>query len=192
MGGVADQILALLRTQRSIGLGAWPETSLEPGGHDCLHGGTGATACLRWRRRSAAGRAAASRRVAFALPPAEAGPQGRRLCPPPGGRRLQVGRHVSPNGLRLLGPRVCGLPLDRVEAPALELGSAARGPAGSLRAAPPGRPALHRRWRPRSACGLEERCGLGTANGRARPLRPLEAAPAGVRRRAEGAQVVRA
>ena len=170
MGGVADQILALLRTQRSIGLGAWPETSLEPGGHDCLHGGTGATACLRWRRRSAAGRAAASRRVAFALPPAEAGPQGRRLCPPPGGRRLQLGRHVAGDGLRLLGPRVRGLPLDRVEAPALELGPAARGPAGRLRAAAAGRPALHRGRRPRPACGLEALCDLGPANGRARSL----------------------
>src|SRR5207237_8636451 len=116
----------------------------------------------------------------------------RRLRPPPGGRRLQLRRHVAPDGLRLLWSRVCGLPLDWVEAPALELGSAARGPAGPLRAPAAGRPAPHRgRW-PCSARGLEGHRDLGPANGRARPLRAPVAAPAGVRRRAARAQVAEA
>src|SRR5439155_3551667 len=122
-------------------------------------------------------------------PSAEARSPGCRLHPPPGGRRLQLGRHVTPDGLRLLWPRVCGLPLDRVEAPALELGSAARGPAGPLRAAAAGRPALHRGRRPRPARGLEARRDLSPANGRASALRTAGAAPAGVRWHAARAQV---
>src|SRR5205823_7388627 len=109
-------------------------------------------------------------------PSAEARPPGRRLHPPPGGRALQLGRHVTPDGLRLLWPRVCGLLLDRVEAPALELGPAARGPPGPLRAAAAGRPALHRGRRPRPARGFEADRDLGPANGRARALRGPDAA----------------
>src|SRR5919197_3956676 len=84
------------------------------------------------------------------LPSAEA-PQGRRLRAPPSGHRLPLGRHLAPNGLRLLRTRVRGLPLDWAEASALELGPAARGPCDRLRAAAAGRTALKRGQWPRQA-----------------------------------------
>jgi hypothetical protein len=95
------------------------------------------------------------------------------------------------DGLRLLGPRLRGVPLDRLEAPALELGPAARRPADSLRAPAAGRPGLHRGRRPCPARGLEASRDLGPRNGRGRPLRAAGAASLGVRRRAARIQVAR-
>ena len=115
------------------------------------------------------------------VPCAEARPQGRRIRPTPGGRRLQPGWDVTPDGLRLLGPRVRGLPLDRLEAPALELGSAARGPAGSL-----ARLALAICSSPRAAATFSSSCRSGRRSrlrkrASACALRAAGAVPAGVR-----------
>src|SRR5256714_15192561 len=65
-------------------------------------------------------------------PPGAVGPSRGRLREAPAWRAVPLGRHLAPDRLRLLGPRLRRLPLDRQEGPALDLG-----PDGPRRSQPP-------------------------------------------------------
>src|SRR5206468_1141348 len=119
-------------------------------------------------------------------PPGAAGPPRGRVREAPDRRAVPLGRHLAPHRLRLLGPRLCGVSLDREEAPALDVGPDVPRRASPLRAAASRRPGLHERRRPRRAGGLEASSDPGPIYGRARELREPEVAPRRIRQRAAG------
>ena len=117
----------------------------------------------------------------------------RRSSPTPVGKWASptAGAAPRPHGLRLLGPRLCRLPVGRGEIP--------RSSWDQLRV---GRPIRFARLRPGDLLFTEggghvqlvvsKGGDLGPANGRARPLRPAGTAPPAVRRRAAPAQLAEA
>src|SRR4029078_10878642 len=65
-------------------------------------------------------------------PPRRQGRAGRRVRGAPGRRAVPLGRDLAPHRLPLLGPRLCGVPLDRPDAAALDVGPDGARSAGRL------------------------------------------------------------